>query len=85
MHVGRLWSSSGVLGMSPQQAGGLGAGSLSVLLLNYALVSFLRCLMLLLHGQGRHVSSNTVDACSWCHKSDRLLKEGSVSNLGYQN
>lgn len=41
--MGRLWSSSGVLGMSPQQAGGLGACSLAVLLLNDALVSLLRC------------------------------------------
>lgn len=73
MHVGRLWSSSGVLGMSTQQAGGLGAGSLAVLLLNYALVSFLGCLMQLHHGQGRQVSSNTVGACSWCHKSEHLL------------
>lgn len=74
MHVGRVWSSSGVPGISPQQAGGLWACSLAVLLLNYALVSFLRCLMLLLHGQGGQVTSNAVDACSWCHTSDKLAK-----------
>lgn len=85
VHVGRVWSSSGVLEISPQQAGWLWASSLAVLLLNYALVSFLRCLMLLLHGQGGQVTSNAVDACSWCHTSNKLVKEGSVSNLDYQN
>lgn len=43
MNVGRIWSSSGVLGMPPQHAVGLGACSLALLLLNYALLSFLRC------------------------------------------